>query len=144
MAARNKMFSIDFKQFEEYGERLDQLGFDIQQSVGDAMEHAGHTVQDDVSAAVEHSNLPAQGKYSKGQTAESVISDVAVQWSGMIGELPLGFDKTKPGAGGFLITGTPKMQPDKALAKIFQSKKYKSDITKEIREELQRLINSRL
>ena len=144
MAARNKWFSIDFKQFEEYGEKLDKLGYDIQQTIGDTMEKAGRQVQDDVAAAVEHGNLPAHGKYSTGETAESVISDVSVQWSGMIGEMPLGFDKTKPGAGGFLITGTPKMQPDKALAKIFHSKKYKSDIVKAIREELQRLIDSRL
>ena len=122
--ARNKTLSIDFSQFEEYGERLDKLGVDLKTAVGDAMEKAAEKVQEDVHEAVQKPNLPARGLYSEGQTETSIIDSPQVEWSGLTGEIKLGFDKTKPGAGGFLITGTPKMQPDKKLAQIFQSKKY--------------------
>ncbi len=56
----------------------------------------------------------------------------------------MGFDKTKPGAGGFLITGTPKMQPVKPLAQIYGSKKYEKQMTKEIQEELEKTIQERM
>ena len=142
MAARNKMFSIDFKQFEEYGEKLEKVGVEILPAVSDAMEKAGQKVQEDVLDAVQSQYLPNKGAYSHGDTERSVITSPQVEWSGLIGELPLGFDKTMPGAGGFLITGTPKMQPDKKLADIFQSKKYKSEIVRQIREELQRVVET--
>ena len=142
--ARNKHLSIDFSQFEEYGEKLDKLGVDLQQAIGNAMEKAAEKVQKDVSEAVENQNLPEKGKYSKGDTRKSVIQNPKVEWSGLTGEIKLGFDKSKPGAGGFLITGTPKMQPAKKLSSIFQSRKYKNDITKEIREELQREVDKHM
>lgn len=142
--ARNKNLYIDFSQFEEYGEKLDRLGVDLKSAVSNAMESAADKVQEDVREALESQNLPAKGKYSQGDTDKSVIDNPQVEWSGLTGEIKLGFDKAKPGAGGFLITGTPKMQPDKKLANIFQSKKYKSDITKHIKEELQKVIDSNM
>ena len=142
--ARNKNLSIDFSQFEEIGEKLDKLGADLRQTIGGAMEKAADKVQKDVDEAIEKPYLPAEGIYSQGDTEKSVIQSPKVEWSGETGEVKLGFDLSKPGAGGFLITGTPKMQPDKKLAAIFQSRKYKSDITKQIREDLQEEVNRRM
>lgn len=142
--ARGKMLAIDFSNFEDYAEKLDKLGADLQKVIGDAMEQAAETVQDDVIDAMNKSNLPAGGKYSDGQTASSIIKDPKVVWHGSLGEIDLGFDKTKPGAGGFLITGTPKMRPNYALEDIFSRKKYLSKIMKQIREELQDAIDERM
>lgn len=139
--ARKQSLDIDFSQFEEYGEKLDRLGADLKTAIGDAMEKAAEKVQQDVEEAVENQNLPAKGLYSKGDTKDSIIQSPKVEWSGYTGEIKLGFDKSKPGAGGLLITGTPKMQPARKLASIFQSRKYKSDITKQIKEELQQEVN---
>lgn len=144
MAARGKMLSIDFSSFSDYAEKLDKLGADLKKVVEDAMENAGQKVQQDVTEAMDSSNLPARGKYSQGETKASIIRDPKVVWHGSQGEMDLGFDKTKPGAGGFLITGTPKMKPDYKLEDIFSRKKYVNDIMKRIRTELQDEIEQKM
>lgn len=141
---RKSMLSIDFSNFSAYAEKLDRLGADLKEVIGDAMEEAGDKVQQDTLAALDPSNLPHGGIYSSGETEASVIRDPKVKWSGSVGTLDLGFDKTKPGAGGWLITGTPKMRPDMALQRIYGEKKYEKDINKQIRDQLQREIDRRM
>lgn len=142
--ARGKMLAIDFSNFADYAEKLDKLGADLEKVIGDAMEQAAETVQDDVIDAMAKGNLPAGGKYSQGDTEAAIIRDAKVVWHGSLGEIDLGFDKTKPGAGGFLITGTPKMRPDYKLEDIFSRKKYLKKIMDQITEELQDAIDERM
>ena len=130
---KNKV-SIDFSGFSDYAERIEMLGGSLKDVFNDALTKAGETIQADTLAALDNGNLPAGGKYSKGDTAASVIDDLTVTWSGSVAEIPLGFDKTKPGAGGWLITGTPKMQPDKALNQIYKSQGYMNKRKKEMEE----------
>lgn len=136
--------SVDFNGFADYAEKIDSLGGDLKRIFTKAMEQAWETVQTDTIAALDDAYLPAQGDYSHGQTAESVIDDKRVTWSGSVGEISLGFDKTKKGAGGWLITGTPKMQPDAKLAAIYDSKGYEkrlqNDIKKVFQEEVKRIM----
>lgn len=131
--AKNKV-SIDFKAFSDYAERIDQLNGDLKEVITMALEKAGETIQADTLAALDATNLPAGGKYSRGDTADAVIDDIRVTWSGSVGEIGLGFDKTKPGAGGWLITGTPKMAPDRALQKIYKQQSYMNKRKKEMEE----------
>lgn len=144
MAKRKSFISIDFSNFETYAEELEHLGADLQKIFNDVMEQEAETVQEDTLEALATSNLPAKGRYSHGDTKQSVDPHPQVAWSGSVGEIGLGFDKTKPGAGGFLITGTPKMSPDYALEKIYGRKKYENDIIKSIMEYLQAEIDDRL
>ena len=133
--------SIDFSAFADYAERLDNMQGDLTQIIGDAMEQAAATVQDDTRAAVSAGNLPAGGKYSDGPT-ESSIATPEVQVSGSLLEVGVGFDKSVPGSGGWLITGTPKMAPDGALQKIFMTKRYAKGINDKIRESLRDALDS--
>ena len=135
MAKRNQL-SLDFQIFERYAEEIDKLGGNLKLVVNDAMQQAGETVAADTLDAVNASNLPAKGIYSRGATAASVIkeSEIRVEWSGLIAEVGLGFDKTKPGAGGFLISGTPRMKPDYALEDIYARKKYQKQLIKDVFE----------
>lgn len=134
---RKNFIDIDFSNFADFAEKLDKLNADLTKIFGDAMEQAAETVQDDVRDAVAAANLPAGGNYSIGKTEASIITDLSVKWSGSLGEVGLGFDKTQPGAGGFLITGTPRMHPDYKLVDIFRSKKYVKKINEQITQELQ-------
>ena len=68
----------------------------------------------------------------------------SVEWSGWLAELPVGFDKTKPGAGGWLITGTPRMRPDYALERIYVNKRYANRVQKDIEEVLKDELNRRI
>lgn len=144
--ARKQMISLDFDIFADYAEKLDNLGASLEKVFGEAMEKAAREVQNDTLAALEKAHLPAKGKYSgtPSQTKSAVLRDIKVKWMGSLGEVKLGFDKTKPGAGGFLITGTPRMQPDMALAEIYGSKKYVNKLKKQIEKDLQAEINKRM
>ncbi len=95
---------------------------------------AAKKVATDTIAALAPGNLPAKGKYRTGRTEESAIaeSEIRVEWSGPIAEVGLGFDKSKPGAGGFLINGTPRMAPDRALQRIYARKTYSNELVKDM------------
>ena len=137
---RKNYIAVDFSAFAEYAEKLDRLGADLKDVIGDAMEEAAKQVQEDTADAVESANLPAGGQYSDGETRASIVRDVTPKWSGSVGEVHLGFDKSKPGAGGFLITGTPKMAPDAALAEMYSGKNYQRQINKKIKEHRQKAL----
>lgn len=139
--SRKRMLTIDFSNFAEYAEKLEQLNADLQEVFSWAMQQAAEKVQQDTLAAIEKANLPAGGTYSQGDTKDSVIYDLIPLWEGSIGEVKLGFDKTKSGAGGFLITGTPKMRPDWELEKIYGTRRYENQIKKAIEEALQARID---
>lgn len=139
--ARKQMISIDFKNFSDYAEKIDKLGANLKSVFSKAMEEAAEKVQQDTIAAIQPVNLPGKGRYSTGDTLNTVIRDPKTKWEGSVGEIPLGFDKTKPGAGGWLITGTPKMRPDYALEKIYGTKRYESELKKTIEKALQREVD---
>lgn len=129
-----KGLSIEFNGFAEYAEKIDRLGGDLQPIFDKALTQAGETIQADTMAALADTNLPAGGKYSTGDTKASVITNIVVNWLGTVGEMPVGFDKSKPGSGGFLITGTPRMRPDMALNKIYRQSGYSRKIKKQIED----------
>jgi len=139
----SNMLDIDFSCFNEYAEKLENLGADLQEIFDKALLEAAEEVQKDTRDAMAASNLPAKGKYSRGKTMDSIV-EPEVEWNGSIAEVKLGFDHTKPGAGGFLITGTPKMRPNAKLSAIYTTKKYETKIKKKIEETLQEEINKRM
>lgn len=134
--ARKNSINIDFSVFSDFADELDRLGADLKNIFTDVMEQEGETVAEDTKDAVSKSNLPAQGRYSQGDTEASIVMQPKVEWSGELGEMGLGFDKTKPGAGGFLITGTPKMQPVSQLVDIYGRKSYERKLTNDIMDYL--------
>ena len=139
--SRRRTLDIEFYAFAEYAEKLEQLGVDMPKVIADAMEHAANTVAKDTRSAMASANLPAEGKYSQGDTEESIITDPKAEMHGTYITINLGFDKTKAGAGGFLITGTPKMRPDYKLEDIYGRRKYISKIMKQIRTDLQKVLD---
>lgn len=127
MAKRNTL-KLTTSGFEELVTKLDELGGDIMSVVEDALTQAGETIGEDTVEAVDKAYLPAKGKYSKGDTKKSVIRNPKVNWQGTIASVEVGFDYSKKGAGGFLITGTPRMKPDYELQKIYKKKPYMKQI----------------
>ena len=138
------LLKLDVSGFEEYIQKLEKLEADIKPIVSDALNQAGETITDDTFDAVSDSNLPRGGEYSTGKTRESIIKNRRVKWEGTTAEIGVGFDFNKPGAGGYLITGTPRMAPDKALNRIYKSKKYMKDIQKDMIDIFQDEISRRM
>lgn len=135
MAGRNTL-KLDMEGFEPLLRKIKKMDGNVKKAVDSALEQAAETIRDDTIEALAKQNLPAQGRYSKGDTLRSVVQDTRVRWEGETGWVPVGFDFAKKGAGGFLITGTPKMQPVALLNKMYKKKKYMSDISKDIEDVL--------
>jgi len=141
---KRNQFGLDFSQFEEFAEELDGLGADLQEIFTDIMEQTAETVQEDVLEAMNPKNLPAKGKYSRQKTVKTIDKSPRIRWSGTFGNVGYGFDKTKPNAGSFLITGTPRMSPNYKLEDIFVRKKYKNRMVKDIMDYLMAEIEDRM
>ena len=121
--AKRNTLRLELGGFQELITKLDSLIGDVQKAVTDAMQQAAETVRDDTADALADENMPAQGRYSTGRTRTTVVTP-SVAWSGTIAETPVGFDYGKKGAGGFLISGTPRMKPNRKLEQIYTRKKY--------------------
>lgn len=131
--ARNTL-KLDTKGLEPLIKKLDSIGGDVKGAVNTALTKAAQTIAESTENAISTANLPAGGKYSKDTTKESIIRDAQVRWEGDTAWVPVGFDFSKPGAGGFLITGTPRMKPDYELNKIYKQKRYMNLIQKGMEE----------
>lgn len=128
---------LDTSGFEELVRTLQSLDGNVQKAVTKALQDAAETVTTDTRDAVTAPNLPAGGKYSTGNTAASIVSPKVLWIGGVQAEAGVGFDYSKPGAGGFLITGTPKMKPDAALQRIYKKKSYMNLIKEIMIEDVQ-------
>lgn len=128
------ILKLDTKGFDAYAEKLDRLGADLKEIFTKALEEAGEKIGEDTISALATNNLPRGGKYSKDRTKQTVVRAPKATWAGMFGSVNVGFDFSKPGSGGYLITGTPKMKPDAALNKIYKKKAYMNDIQKGMAE----------
>lgn len=143
MAKKNTL-SIDTRGFEELITKLDELGGDIKEVVEDALNQAAETIEWDTRYAMKAGNLPAKGKYSDGDTELSILKDSTVKWEGTTATINVGFDYGKDGAGGLLITGTPKMKPNRELNKIYKGKKYMKELQADMIEIVQDAIDEKL
>ena len=132
MAKRNTL-KLELGGFEELVTKLEGLNGDVKEVVTDALQQAAETIEDDTADAMKEKYLPAQGIYSTGETKKSIVKP-KVEWSGTMAETGVGFDYGRQGAGGFLISGTPRMQPNAELAKIYTRKKYMRQIQSDMQD----------
>lgn len=143
--SKNKL-TLDTSGFDSLLTKLYRLEHENSKSiVEESLRKVGEKVNEDTRAATAKAYLPAHGEYSHGTTSAQVISGTPqITWEGFTASLPVGFDFNKPGAGGFLIagrkpsimTGTPRMAPDKELYKIYRGKTYMSGIQRVLWDEL--------
>lgn len=128
---------LELSGFNELITKLEGVNGRVKDTVTDALDQMAETVEYDTKAALKKSYLPAQGKYSTGDTERAVVEGAHTQWSGTVAEIGVGFDYAKKGAGGFLITGTPRMKPDRELNRMYKQRKY----AKELQEGMIDIVN---
>jgi hypothetical protein len=116
--ARNKV-TIDFKGFDEYMEKLDKLGGTdlMKRGVEAGLTASKQYVNQEIKNAIKKSNLPAKGKYSKGDTEKSLDKDYSTK-----------------------VHGTPRMKPVEGLYEAIYGKKTKTKIRKLQKEALGKVI----
>ena len=133
--ARNKI-GLQFNGWEEYIAKLDELGGT--QVMKKGVEEALIESKKHVNPLIEKSmgKLPAGGRYSTGNTKESIDDEMRVDWEGMTGSIKVGFDFSKSGVTSvFLMYGTPKMKPVAGLKSAIYGTKTQKEIA-EIQEKV--------
>lgn len=131
--ARNKI-GLQFSGWEDYVAKLDKLGGT--QVMKKGVEEALIESKKHVNPLIEQSmaKLPAGGRYSTGNTKQSIDDEMSVEWEGMTGTIKVGFDFSKSGVTSiFLMYGTPRMQPVSGLKNAIYGAKTKKEIA-EIQE----------
>ena len=131
--SRNTL-NLNFKGVQELLAKYAQLDDELKPITEKALKQAGDTITRDVKIGVTKPNLPAGGKYSNGETADSIVEPTP-KWSGNVVEIGMGFDYSKKGAGGFLIKG--RYQPTQMnfapkLNQIFTGKGYINRVRKDM------------
>lgn len=133
--ARNKI-GLQFDGWEDYMSKLDELGGT--QVMKKGVEEALIESKKHVNPLIEKSmaKLPAGGKYSSGNTKQSIDKDNKVEWEGMTGTIKVGFDFSKSGVTSiFLMYGTPRMKPVSGLKGAIYGAKTQKE-TAEIQEKV--------
>lgn len=104
MAKKNK-FSLDFKNFEDYAEKLDKLGGDLKDTAGEALRKSYEYVTNNLE--------PAINKHREtGKTEKSLLKNSKVTWTGNTASIDVGFDINNGGLPSiFLMYGTPRHGP---------------------------------
>ena len=131
-----KKIGLQFNGWEEYIAKLDELGGTKAMKKG--VEEALIESKKHVNTLIEQSmgKLPAGGRYSTGDTKKSIDNENKVEWSGMTGEIKIGFDFSKSGLKSiFLMYGTPKMKPVSGLKSAIYGSKTQKEIA-EIQEKV--------
>ena len=131
--ARNKI-GLQFSGWEDYVAKLDKLGGTqvmkrgVEEALIESKKHVNPLIEQSMS------KLPAGGRYSTGNTKQSIDDEMSVEWEGMTGTIKVGFDFSKSGVTSiFLMYGTPRMQPVSGLKNAIYGAKTKKEIA-EIQE----------
>lgn len=126
--ARNKI-GLKFEGWEEYMAKLDEVGKGeaMKRGVESALKASKAYVNPLIEQAM--TKLPAGGRYSTGDAKKSIDKEMKVEWSGMTGEINVGFDFSESGMKSiFLMYGTPKMKPVSGLKNAIYGAKTKKEI----------------
>lgn len=146
MIMARKKNGFDASVLLKYADQLQEAGGDkaLKWGVATSMETAKRQINIQLEKRLQPGNLPAGGKYSTGDTAESIDRQYRTQWNGNIATLPLGFDMSKSGlASIMLLYGTPRMKPVPGLNDALKGKVARR-IVRERQEEGMRAILERL
>ena len=104
MAKKQKM-SIDFSSFEEYAERLENLGGDLKATVDKALQASHDYVTENLKDDMKR-------HHKTGKAERSLLEDSKVEWEGNVASIDVGFDIANGGLPTiFLMYGTPKHAP---------------------------------
>ena len=97
--------SIDFKNFSDYAEKLEELGGSLKQTTEEALKATHAYITPNLKRDI--------AKHRKtGRTERSLIEKAEVKWEGTVAEVRIGFDIANGGLPSlFLMYGTPKHKP---------------------------------
>ena len=131
---KNKTY-LEFEGFEEAISRLTKLEGDVKGTTEKALKETHKIITKKAEESAQKSNLPAKGKYSKGDTLRSLYRDGKVEWVGTLASVETGFSIRKGGLPSiFMIHGTPRYMKDQKMYNAFWSNSTKNEVLKKQEE----------
>lgn len=140
MGRRNRL-SLQARGFEEYMAKLDELGGTdaMKRGVEGALKASKQYVNPLIKQAM--TQLPAGGRYSTGETKQSINEDMTVEWENMTASIKVGFNFKESGLKSiFLMYGTPKHNPVVGLYEGIYGRRTQREIGKIQAKELEKVI----
>lgn len=140
MGRRNRL-SLQARGFEEYMAKLDELGGTdaMKRGVEGALKASKQYVNPLIKQAMTH--LPAGGRYSTGETKQSINEDMTVEWENMTASIKVGFNFKESGLKSiFMMYGTPKHDPVVGLEDAIYGGRTQREIGKIQAKELEKVI----
>ena len=135
--ARNK-FQLEFKGFEEFAKRLEELGGDLRETTEKALKETHAHITPKL-----HSDMAKH--HRTGMTEKNIIDDAKVIWNGDVASIDVGFNISKGGlASIFLMYGTPRHKPDKQLYNDIYGTATKKEVAEIQDNTFSRAISERL
>ena len=113
----SKLLGLDYHDMEQMQKRFEKIGADIKPAAEKALKKSHDFVTRRLEEHTTDSFMPSGGKYSKGETKESIVKEDKVYWIGSNAYIPVGYDITKSMNSIFLMYGTPRMDPNKEIYK---------------------------
>lgn len=124
--AKNKI-GLELKGFEEWIERLENLGGDVKEAAEDSLQVAYSTITPKVIADMK--------KHKRtGRTAGAIVKKSDVKWEGTTASIDVGFKFPEGLASVFLMYGTPRMKKDTKLYNDIYGSRVKKEIAKKQEE----------
>lgn len=130
-----KKFQLEFDGWEELAEQFRELGGDTKQLTEKVLTATHEHITPKIHEKMQTSNLPAQGKYSTGESKKQIIDDVNIEWTGTGATVDVGFSLDEGITPIFLIYGTPTMNAVKGLKNAIYGTKTKTEVA-EIQEQI--------
>lgn len=125
----NNRITLNMRAIEEYAERLDKLGGDLNKTVEEALKKSVEHVTPKIQQAM-------QKHRQTGNTANSIVTTSNVEWDGTLAKIKVGFNISDGGLPSiFLMYGTPRMRKDAKLYNAIYGAKTKKEVT-EIQQEI--------
>lgn len=143
--ARNRV-GLQGELFADYMLKLDKLGGTnaMVKGVENALAESKKYVNPKIEKAMRKSNLPAGGKYSTGETLNSLDYTYDLELfhgRAMVYAMKVGFNFYESGLKSiFLMYGTPRMNPVSGLKNAIYGAKTQKEITKIQEDELNKVI----
>lgn len=133
---------ILFEGFEDLAAAIDRQEGDLKTAVDDALVETQKLIQSNLTAAA----APYAGKgrkgYAKGHMYSTIVGDGAVEWSGSVASVDVGF--MLPENGGwhsiFVMYGTPRMAKDSAVYNAIRGSATKAQIAQKQQEVIEKYL----
>ena len=119
--------SLSFEGLDEMMKKLERLDKDTKQVTEEALTKAHEIVTAKAEAAVRQ--LPAGGRYSRGDTAASLQRTPRIKWSGSEASVEVGFNIRKGGLPSiFMMYGTPRYMKVQAMYDAFYGSQTEGEV----------------